>query len=112
MESAAFLHVASLRAPEAHRRYRACWRHPDTLLHSLARFVAGALLPLPAGDEATLLGLRGRLRAARLCRSANRRCLLETRWRRLPAGVAGAGGHRLLLRLLLGPHVADPSHRS
>ena len=45
----------------------------DPGLHSLARHLAGALLPLPSADEAVLLGLRGGLRGARLLRRAERR---------------------------------------
>ena len=68
----ALLRHAALDPAEADRRAGAGRRHRHPGVHSLARHLAGALLPLPSPDEAVLLGLPGGLRHPGLLRLAKR----------------------------------------
>src|SRR5579871_6945855 len=96
----ALLRNAALGAAKAHRRSRSGRRAADALLHSLARFLSGAIEPLPPADEAAVLDLCGGLRAARLCRFAIGRCGVESRRDIASARLDHARSDRLLLRLL------------
>ena len=57
---------------QARRRHRHGRGHRDLVLHALARHLEGALHGLSPALQAVLLGLRGRLRPARLARLAAR----------------------------------------
>jgi len=78
---------------------------------AVAGHLEGAILPLPSADEAVLLALRAGLPAARLYRLAGRGRGARPRRHAIAAGVAGAGGHGLLLRLFLRADAADRPDR-